>query len=60
MERLLLLCSRSICNWGFLSQKYTVWLSTLQRNASIVLLSQQWTEEGKVTKIQTQVPPQKQ
>ena len=40
--------------------KNTVWLSTLQRNASTVLCSQQETQEGKVTKIQTQVSSQKQ
>ena len=45
---------------GLLSQKYTVLSSTLQRNAPTVSCSQQWTQEGKVTKIQTQVLSQKQ
>ena len=30
------------------AEKYTALLSTLQRNASTVLCSQQWTQEGKV------------
>ena len=46
--------------WVLFAKKYTVLLSTLQRNVSTVLSSQQWTEEGKVTKIQTQVSSQKQ
>ena len=33
--------------------KNTALLSTLQRIASTVLCSQQWSQEGKVTKIQT-------
>ena len=45
---------------GLVCTKYTVLLSTLQRNASIVLCSQQWTQEDKVTKIQNQVSSQKQ
>ena len=39
---------------------HTALLSTLQRNASTVLCSQQWTQEGKVTKIQIQMSSQKQ
>ena len=42
------------------AQIYTALLSTLQRNASTVLCSQHWTQEGKVTKIQFQVSSQKQ
>ena len=34
-------------------------LSKLQRKASTVLCSQQWTQEGKVTKIQIQLSSQK-
>ena len=48
------------CNWVLFAQKYTALLSTLQRNASTVLCSQQWMQEGKVTKIQIQVSSQKQ
>ena len=60
MEHFLLLCCYFIYNWVLFAQKYTAFLSTLQRNASTVLCSQQWTQEGKVTKIQTQVSSQKQ
>ena len=49
-----------IFNWVLFVQKYTVLLGTLQRKASTVLCSQQWTQEGKVTKIQTQASSQKQ
>ena len=45
---------------GLFAQKNTALLSTLQRNASTVLCSQQWTQEGKVTIIQIQVSSQKQ
>ena len=55
-----LLCCCFIYNWVLFAQKYTALLSTLQRNASTVFCSQQWTQEGKVTKIQTQVSSQKQ
>ena len=49
-----------IYNWVLFAQKYTALLSTLLRNASAVLCSQQWTQEGKVTKIPIQVSSQKQ
>ena len=42
------------------AQKYIVLLNILQRIASTSLCSQQWTQEGKATKIQTQVSLQKQ
>ena len=45
---------------GLVCKKYAVLLSTLQRNASTVLCSQQWTQEGKVAKVQTQVSSPKQ
>ena len=45
---------------GLLLQKYTVLLSTLQRNASTNSCSQQWTQEGKLTKIPIQMSSQKQ
>ena len=45
---------------GLVCTKYTVLLSTLQRNASIDLYRQEWTQEGKVTEIQAQVSSQKQ
>ena len=45
---------------GLVCTKNTALLITLQRNASTVLCSQQWTQEGKVTKIQTHVSSQKQ
>ena len=45
---------------GLVCTKTTALLSTLQRNVSAVLCSQQWTQEGKVTKIQTQISSQKQ
>ena len=45
---------------GLVVTKYTVLSSTLQRNASTVSCSQQWTQEGKVTEIPIQVSPQKQ
>ena len=60
MEHLLLLCCCFIYNWVLFAQENTLLLSTLQRNASTGLCSQQWTQEGKVTKIQTQVSSQKQ
>ena len=41
------------------TKKYR-FLSTLQRNSSTGLCSQQWTQEGKATKIPTQVSLQKQ
>ena len=59
MEQLVLLCSCSICNWGLLLQTYTVLSSTLQWNDSTALYRQQWTQEGKVTKIPIQVSSQK-
>ena len=45
---------------GLVVTKYTVLSSKLQRNASTVSSSQQWTQEGKVTKIPIQVSSQKQ
>ena len=45
---------------GLVVTKYTVLSRTLYRNASTVSCSQQWTQEGKVTKIPIQVSPQKQ
>ena len=45
---------------GLVCKKNTALLSTLQRNASTVLCSQQWTQEGNVMKIQIQVSSQKQ
>ena len=45
---------------GLIVTKYTVLSSTLQRNASTVSLSQQWTQEGKVTKIPNRVSSKKQ
>ena len=60
MDHLLLLYWYFIYNWVSLAQKYTGLLSTLQTNASTGLCSQQWTQEGKVTKIQIQVSSQKQ
>ena len=54
MERPLVLCCCFIYNWVLFAEKYTVLLSTLEKKASTVLCSQQWTQEGKVTKIQTQ------
>ena len=53
MEHSLLLCCCLIYNWFLFAQKYTVLLGTLQRRGSTALCSQQWTQEGKVTKIQT-------
>ena len=41
-------------------KKNTVLSSTFQRNVSAVLCSQQWTQEGKVTKLHTEVSAQKQ
>ena len=55
-----LLCCSFIYNWVLFEQEYTVLLSTLQRKPWTVLCSKQWTQEGKVTKIQTQVSSQKQ
>ena len=49
-----------IYNWALFAKKNTASFSTLQRNASTVSYSQQWTQEGKVTKMQTQVSSQKQ
>ena len=49
-----------IYNWVLFAQKYTALLSTIQRNASTVLCSQQWMQEGKVMKIQILVSSQKQ
>ena len=60
MEHLLLLCYYFIYNWVLFAQKYTALLSTLQWNASTFFYNQQWTQEGKVTKLQTQVSSQKQ
>ena len=60
MEHLLLLCCYFIYSWLLFAQKYTALLGTLQKNASTVLCSQQWTQEGKVPKIQMQVSSQKQ
>ena len=40
---------------GLVVTKNTVFFSTHQSNASTVLCSQLWTQEGEVTKIQTQV-----
>ena len=60
MEHLLLLCCCFIYNWVLFPQRYTAVLSKLQGNVSTVLCSQQWTQEGKVTKIQIQVSSQKQ
>ena len=57
---LLLLCCYFIYRWVSFAQKYTALLSTLRRNASTVLCSQQWTQGGKVTKFQIQVSSQKQ
>ena len=45
---------------GLIVAKNTVLLSTLQRNVSTALYRQQWTQEGKVTKILIQVSSQKQ
>ena len=45
MEHLLHLCCYFIYNWVLFAQKHTALLSTLQRNASTVLCSQQWTQE---------------
>ena len=45
---------------GLLLQKDTILFSTLQKKASTVLWIQQWTQEGKVKKIQTEVSSQKQ
>ena len=45
---------------GLVVTKYTVLSSTLQRNASTVSCTQQWTQQGKVTKIPIQVLSQKQ
>ena len=59
-EHLYLLCCCFIYNWVLFAQKNTALLSTLQRNVSTVLCSQQWTHEGKVTKIEAQVSSQKQ
>ena len=55
MEHLLLLCCYFINNWVLFAQKHTALLSTLNRNASTVLYNQQWTQEGKVTKIRIQM-----
>ena len=60
MEHLLLLCCCFIYIWVFFAQKYTVLLGKLRRNASTALCSQQWTREGEMTKVQTQVSSQKQ
>ena len=45
---------------GILVTKSNFLLSTLRRNVSTALYRQQWTQEGKVTKIETQVLSQKQ
>ena len=45
---------------GLVCTKNTVLWSTLQRNASTVLCSQQWMQEGKMRKIPIQVSLQKQ
>ena len=45
---------------GLVCSKKNVLLSTLQSNASRGFCSQQWTQEGKVPNIQTQVSSQKQ
>ena len=60
VDDLSLLCCCFIYNWVLFAQKYSFFLSTLQRNTSIALCSQQWTQEAKVTKVQTQKLSQKQ
>ena len=40
---------------GLVLQKYTVLSSTIQENVSTALYRQQWTQEGKMTKIRIQV-----
>ena len=44
----------------FFAQKYTVLLSTLQRNASTVFCSQQWTQEGTMMRNQIKVSSRRQ
>ena len=46
-EHLLLLCCSFVYNLVLFAQKYTVLLSTLQRNASTGLCSQQWTQNAR-------------
>ena len=55
--------SSSVVSSTFVSclhKNYTVLLSTLQLYASTALCSQQWTQEGQMMKIQTQMLSQKQ